>query len=312
MAIYQSFDIDRSNSSWVFIQPSEGARIRLKELCSAAEASPLTCTECMIFHLHLASELAANWRCYINFLEARLDELDEKALRSKVGVIKKSDYSINFKDAQILERLRRKLIKASLILKLSIDISESLSVEFRKFIDAITLKEDPEVFHALRRHSATLNRHLRVVDFLLAKLAGTSRLIFHILEYRRDEKSIETSLSIKDNGDQIKRLTEHTLVQSSLITQFTREMHEDSKFVKIVTFLALLYTPASLIATVFSSNLIQIQKADDSRGTMSMVLVTDFWKYPLLTAGLVAVTLFLAFGWKIRWAAVRRSVLRYL
>ena len=48
---------------------------RLEEFCSFAENNTLTCDDCFGFHVRLVCELAANWRSYINFLEARLAEV---------------------------------------------------------------------------------------------------------------------------------------------------------------------------------------------------------------------------------------------
>lgn len=69
-----------------------------------------------------------------------------------------------------------------------------------------------------------------------------------MLEYRREEINLMTSVAIRNDGHQIKQLTEQTATASDLMTSLTREMRSDSKFIKTITFLALLYTPASLAA----------------------------------------------------------------
>ena len=69
-----------------------------------------------------------------------------------------------------------------------------------------------------------------------------------MLEYRREEIGLSTNKAIRDDGHHIKRLTEQTATASDLVVDLTKEMRNDSKFIKIITFLALLYAPASLVA----------------------------------------------------------------
>ena len=69
-----------------------------------------------------------------------------------------------------------------------------------------------------------------------------------MLEYRREEIGLTTGEAIRNDGYHIKRLTEQTAAASDLMAGLTKEMRADSKFIKMITFLALLYAPASLAA----------------------------------------------------------------
>lgn len=69
-----------------------------------------------------------------------------------------------------------------------------------------------------------------------------------MLEYRREEIGLATNKAIREDGHHIKRLTEQTAAASDLMAILTKEMRNDSKFTKMITFLALLYAPASLAA----------------------------------------------------------------
>ena len=43
-------------------------------------------------------------------------------------------------------------------------------------------------------------------------------------------------------------LTEHAVTESVFMTTMTKEIQKDSKFIKLLTFIAILYSPASLMA----------------------------------------------------------------
>jgi hypothetical protein len=69
-----------------------------------------------------------------------------------------------------------------------------------------------------------------------------------MLEHRNDELSIRTSTEIKNNGIQLRTITEHAAASNDSMTTLTNDIHSDSKFIKTLTFLAMLYIPASLVA----------------------------------------------------------------
>jgi hypothetical protein len=69
-----------------------------------------------------------------------------------------------------------------------------------------------------------------------------------MLEYRNDELKIRMNAAIRDNGDQLRALTEQVVAENDSMKYLTQELYDDSKLIKILTFIAILYTPASLIA----------------------------------------------------------------
>jgi hypothetical protein len=69
-----------------------------------------------------------------------------------------------------------------------------------------------------------------------------------MLEYRNDELSIRTNTAIQNNGEQLRTITEHAVAANDSITRLTTDIQKDSKFIKILTLIAMLYTPASLMA----------------------------------------------------------------
>jgi len=69
-----------------------------------------------------------------------------------------------------------------------------------------------------------------------------------LLEYRNDESNIQTNIAIKFNGERLGMITEQSMATNEAMTHLTRDLHKDSKFIKVLTFIAILYTPASLVA----------------------------------------------------------------
>ena len=92
------------------------------------------------------------------------------------------------------------------------------------------------------------------VGWYFALARAKSRLVtyqyqlFHMLQHRREEISLKTNVAICNDGHQIRQLAEQATTANNFVTDLTKEMHTDSKFIKIITFLTLLYAPASLAA----------------------------------------------------------------
>ena len=189
--IYQCIDLERDKSTWIVIQASVGAKALLKRLPHSSDATYITVIDSLQLHTQLATELSRNWRSYINFLDARLTEIvrtdntvqykriakllqDEKALDSRVDRERRFSYPLTFRDVQVLEQIRRKLLKASLLLKSNIDLAESLMTAFGRIIPYSNPSND---FHSFLQHKSDLARHLQVVNLLLDRLFGTSRLV---------------------------------------------------------------------------------------------------------------------------------------
>ena len=91
---------------------------------------------------------------------------DEKALNSSVINACKLDYPITFRDAQDLELVRRKLLKASLILRSSVDVGRSLKTHIEEVERTLQPSKSQGSLEVLDQYAASLEMHARIVDVL--------------------------------------------------------------------------------------------------------------------------------------------------
>jgi hypothetical protein len=75
VAIYHRLDLSRVTSRWIIIQSSSGMRSGLEKILSSALSINISLHDHLNLHLFFLLELAKNWRAYINFLEAQLNEM---------------------------------------------------------------------------------------------------------------------------------------------------------------------------------------------------------------------------------------------
>ena len=87
----------------------------------------------------------------------------------------------------------------------------------------------------------------------------------------------------------------HTLAllgeQARALTLLSEQREKDSKAMKAVTSVATLYLPATLVATVFSSSLVQLLPDAPRRGSTHFVAGPQPWLPMVLIISLTAVTL---------------------
>ncbi len=209
-------------------------------------------------------------------------EQENKAMVSRVGIVHKDDFLITFRDAQAVERLRKKLLQARAILESSFDVA-SAYIEYHDRCLETKDNEDRECFVQLEAYNRQITNHLRTVARFLALSKGVSRMVcahllspanprgqvrvalipadrnteklFEILKYRNSETIGKTNQTINttnqaihQNGLAIRELTVASIRENEIIAQLTERAWRDSRSVRILTFIALLYLPATLIA----------------------------------------------------------------
>ncbi|KAL8677818.1 MAG: hypothetical protein Q9186_005798 [Xanthomendoza sp. 1 TL-2023] len=248
VGILHRYAIDRKTSIWIAVQASARIKQHLKHVFAAASGRQISLADHLSLHLLFFLELGSKWRAYIKYMEEQLADMDEKVLHSKVGVAQYVDYSVTFRDTQDLELIRRRLIKASLNLKSNADVGKSWEEETIKLTGHLATNELDQIFVTVRKYITDMYQHARIIDSLLERLDGTQNLLFEILRYRNHEVQIRTNTAIEANGTILRALTGQARAESGFITRLTADINNDSKFIKLLTFLTLMYTPASLVA----------------------------------------------------------------
>lgn len=104
---------------------------------------------------------------------------------------------------------------------------------------------------------------------------------------------------MQNNLSSIQQHTTDSLHENITVASIAKEGTKDSKKVQALTMIATLYLPASLVATIFSSNLVQwIDSTKDPstgrRVKAHYVVVSEFWIFIVSTVVLMCITLILA------------------
>lgn len=287
--IYQSFNPATRHQILIFIQPPDSIYQYLKRHINTPEATDDRGIGLHPISIHAAnlSRALNNWDEYIEDLRSELMQLDDKACFSKMGVADKlHDYTITFGDKQKLQLLRHKFLRTLSVLDSTLEVANALMSQFSKFehpgsqLRDITLAREE-----LNACCSQIRRLRRNASLLLEISTRTDDLLSKILDLRNDRVQCRTSETMLGTLDTLKQIA----TQSSVAVEQSRK---DSKMLKSLTLTMTMYIPATLLATIFSSNLIQLTPDGSGDGkTARFHVVSQFWLYLILTVFLTAVTL---------------------
>lgn len=132
--VYQQYNLQSQNSTWILLQCPSILRKRLGSKLSAPVQTSFSFIEHTKLHMVVLSEVFKGWRAYINHLETVIEGLDEIACFSRVGRAHPFDYSAKFADAQLLQQYIRIILKAKEAIETSLSVIEGLTVHINQIV----------------------------------------------------------------------------------------------------------------------------------------------------------------------------------
>lgn len=255
MAIYEHYNrVPTGHSQWVLVQPPDSFKARVTEYLTSAMAASLssgssrsTCAPTVLHCMFLAAAESC-WRDYLNYLQAELTTMEEKALFSRVGRTFEEDYNVAFDDSQELQRLRKKLLKARTVIDSSIDIGTAYKEHCLKLRSSYNLDIMDFMLVELDIITAHFRSHMRHVSTLLELSGGVAVLLSQILQFRNEETSLSTNKQIQIASDNMQRGNEFIRVNTEALAALALGSQKETQAMKVLTIIAILYLPASLVA----------------------------------------------------------------
>ncbi|KIW23674.1 uncharacterized protein PV07_11854 [Cladophialophora immunda] len=286
LGVYQQSQGSDQPPTWILVQPPERLEQRLRNILLATVKDRGNMqTINAVLHLVVLSTALSNWDEYIDYSRKELTELDDKACFSRVGIDNPNDYPVAFADKQKLQRLRKKLLRTLSVLDSNISVIRSLKSQYQRGHGGPATEEWDLILEELDSHLAHCDRHRRNFATLMEETHGIDDLLSKILSFRNDRVHLRNSQAMQDTLDALNEIS----AQSAEVAQQSKR---DSRVLKWLTLIATMYLPASLLATLFSSNLIQVvQNGTPSDKATHLKLVTQFWVYILLAVVLTGASL---------------------
>ncbi|KAF2848276.1 hypothetical protein T440DRAFT_175165 [Plenodomus tracheiphilus IPT5] len=290
--IYQQTTSGNHQSTWIFLHMSQSARMVLEKairehlMCLVGSHSPMT------FHGLLIEATMSNWVEYVQNLDAQLRNLDEKACFAKIGAMRRNDYCVSCSDIQKLQKLKQKILTTSLALRSCLDVAIKLREQTCTLEEFENTTKSSTVRGILHTYCASIRKHQQSTKMMIERLQGTFDLLSNIIQYRSIEDLRSISKASEKHMEFLNEVTMRIRNDNQASAVVVSKTHQDAKTMKALTITATSLFPASLIATIFSSSLVQVKQDSDSGGQSTRLVVADqFWIYVVITLAATMITL---------------------
>ncbi|KAF4636335.1 hypothetical protein G7Y89_g1763 [Cudoniella acicularis] len=132
------------------------------------------------------------------------------------------------------------------------------------------------------------------------KTWGHGNLLSKILELRNDKALQDSNIAAQSHLEVLKSMGVRNEKQSFLIAEMAKVDFKDLATLKVLTYMATMYLPVTLLVTIFSSNLIEAQPLNkrDPLSKTYFVVASQFWFFILSAVILTIGTLTCVFGLK--------------
>ncbi|CEL08485.1 hypothetical protein ASPCAL11634 [Aspergillus calidoustus] len=291
IGLYQQVCSQTGSCHFLLLQPAQKVldliEIYLSEFATR-RASPLR------LHCMIARCMIANWAEYLQHIYKSISDLDERACFSQVDPRPKRGFEVSFSDCQTLQIHRQKLLHASIILDRYINL-------FQRFADdaaSLKLTFPDEDWNAIPKQLAAHESQIRTLqkftEMILRQSEGTSTLLSKIIDSRNSNLLHAATLTMQNHLALINKTSNKSQNDLMAMVSLTKQNAQASKTVKFLTLTATTYLPPTLMATIFSSNLIQLSGQvvpGQSDAQRHYVLHSQFYLYVLGTLGLTTLTL---------------------
>ncbi|KAF8853237.1 hypothetical protein BDZ45DRAFT_729630 [Acephala macrosclerotiorum] len=295
MSVYHKYHRATATSVWIFIQPFKRCKQALWREFPRARSFAQN------IHLHslLIGLTLHDWRWYLDSRRQFINQFTEKASHSSLCP-KPHDYNTGFNDVQSLQSAKDSLLLARNILQSVLQIilmiqKQPTATYFNSIPEPGTVSTNPPPQNTLsigtdQQLIPKIQGYLRTAETLQKVAAGTSELLSKLLEYRNADISSDltqtlTTLSAQGNA------------QTGHLRSLAEESRADSRSMSVLTVIGTIHIPANLIASIFSSGLVQFPNRADAADIRLLSVQTSMWVYVASSLMLSGITILGAYLW---------------
>lgn len=273
IAIYQSYHHLQKATVWIIIGASKEMESCMRDFFEADADSDIFYP--FALHAMLMENSLGNWRWYITYLTERVQELSDRVITS--GRSDVASITVTFEDRQKLKVLEDKTLNLRTMLQSTIRTMESLkkrhSILRKSF--GYSSRDRRATSNVLSEAIEQASLYAIKIDVLNDRVKGAASLLSDLLAY--------------ENASSLRALAEEARIDNSRMVTLTEKAIEDSRSIKIITIVTLIFLPSTVVASFFSTQFVQIH-GDKFR------LSRSTWVYFAVTIPLTMLTI-AAWAW---------------
>ncbi|KAH6692145.1 hypothetical protein BKA61DRAFT_282709 [Leptodontidium sp. MPI-SDFR-AT-0119] len=259
MGIYQNFNLATKTSSNILIQSSQNVQREVLRLVQEGTMATFPDHWKNVHEIHLSS-LSNNWIDYIKFLESKMSDIEDAVRFAK----RDTPDRVTFETLQRLSKYRDIMIRIAHTLDANIAALNKLLALARKRQKKCESKEPAEEDESFSESIQTciveqemLKHHVGLVESSSQELGALVRNTI-------------------------------TLTDGNVMLTLTQKTIQEARTMRTITFIALIYLPASFTSTFLSMGFVHVESLD---GIMRLNVSKDMLFYVAITVPLMVVTI---------------------
>lgn len=218
-------------------------------LVGACAASPL------VPHIFILSTAARNWDQYTENLGQKVMLFEEKAYSSRIDEKYLDDYELLFADVQKIALLGDTITVATTVIKGQRATLSRCSKLHIKLHGRNLRKCNCDMTSTLSMLKVDLQHYHEVLLGLVRTTSKTTQLLSAILATRANDSLRAIMATIQTGIAELQLQSRKTGLDTASLLKITTQGHKDGFIIKVLTQIATVFLPASLVATLFSSTI---------------------------------------------------------
>lgn len=281
IAVHQRKSVITSRSVWIMIESSIENRDRLKRLLSSVTRPTDSDEADLEIHVSILYATASNWARYIDYIYSKLLQMDDKVSIIGHNLLDPQNSSISISDMKTLKSLDHQFLKTRHVLDCCLNVATQIH---HRFLSQSNIGKEKQ-FTLIGLYRKEIEFHVRRMELFQRKLAGTFEFCSKLLELKKfdhlrliTETSSRNIASLRDMATDIHN-------QNAAASQLVIKSQKDAMSVKALAIISMIFLPASLIATIFSSNLVVISQDHANERDAKIVVNSKFWIFVVVSLG---------------------------
>ncbi|PMD15567.1 hypothetical protein NA56DRAFT_709698 [Hyaloscypha hepaticicola] len=291
--VYQRLDMRGFKSCWLIIESSPGHRERLRGLLERELCGSGTGYDSFIIHALMLHATVDNWARYIDYLHFQWTQFDNKVCFAQRELLSTKNHSIEILDLQNMQLLKHKLVTTAQILKSCFKIANNLESHGNNLCQMNLSVRGQKAIPLITAYASEIRCHRDNIAITSEKLQGTLDLLCKLIEYSKIESLRTISADTKSSLVSLRDITVQINDKNDAAASLLLQGHKDAKAVKALATISTILLPASLIATIFSSSLVQLranETSSQSPGT-HLIISSQFWIFVLASLTFTVITM---------------------
>ncbi|KAI0443004.1 hypothetical protein F4803DRAFT_550573 [Xylaria telfairii] len=290
LGLHHQLSSDGRESRWLFLDLVAHADETLKHIEHNESGSG-----CFGLHIDILTTTSVHWAEYVEYLADQLRQYGFKSSYSSVNSVKEGRYEVSLPDLQTLCLLEGKIQRAIF----AVESCQSIAITCKKHYSQHSFGRDFGTtgttivqFNAiLDQYNSDMDHYLVMLHKLMVRRGSIADLFSTVLVSRNNEMSRASTASSHKMLELLVDIAENSRVQQTTMATILEHGQADSAMLTVLSIIATVCLPASLIASIFSSNLIQYRDSSIITPESRLFLAPQFWIYVAITLPLMGLVL---------------------